>query len=129
MEPILYALANESGWKPQENPEKEAGEAINLAGWLCWKQKNEQNSSLEELFAEAANNASSGSRRRAENILKFYPDLVPAVNGNMLEWPEETNRKWQQIFGSRPPPPQNWGVFVAFVPHNRLEFDRSDDDD
>ena len=117
VEPILYALANDTGWKPQENPEKEAEEAINLAGWLCWKQKSEQNKRLEALSDEAINNASAGSRRRAEVILRSYPDLVPVVDRAELRWPEETQRVWRQIFDSRPPSPQNWGAGVAFVEH------------
>ena len=117
VEPILYALANDTGWKPQENPEKEAEAAINLAGWLCWKQKSEQNQHLDLLFAEAINNAPAGSKRRAEVILRSYPDLVPVVDGTELRWPEETQRVWQRVFNSKSPSPQNWGAGVGFVKH------------
>jgi hypothetical protein len=119
VESILYELAPQTGWaEPQENAEKEAEHAVNLAGWLLWKQKSENNSRLEELSAEAINNASPDTGRRAKNILKMYPDLVPVVDGTELRWPEETKRNWQQIFGCEPPPPQYWGAYVGFIPHH-----------
>jgi hypothetical protein len=116
VESVLYALAPKTGWEePQENAKKEAEDAINLAGWLCWKQKSEQNSRLEALAAEAINNASPGSKRRAQDILKMYPDLVPVVDRTELRWPEETKRNWRQIFGCEPPSPQYWGAGAAFI--------------
>jgi hypothetical protein len=116
VESILYALAPKTGWEePQENAEKGAEDAINLAGWLCWKQKGEQNSQLEELSAEAINNASKDIERRAQDILRMYPDLVPVVDRTELQWPEETKRKWRQIFGKQPPSPQYWGAGAAFI--------------
>lgn len=115
VESILYALAPETRWKePQEHAEREAKDAINLAGWLRWKQKGERNSQLEALSTEAINNASKDTERRAQDILENYPDLVPKVNGTELQWPEETKKKWRQIFSSEPPPPQYWGIGVGF---------------
>jgi len=110
VEPILYMLANETGWKPQENPEREAKDAINLAGWFCWKQKGEQDPIAKELATEAINNASLDVRRRAETILKLFPELVPVACRRVLQWPRETQRRWRQLFGSEPPGPPNWGV-------------------
>jgi hypothetical protein len=74
---ILYALAPETRWKePQEHAEREAKDAINLAGWLRWKQKGERNSQLEALSTEAINNASKDTERRAQDtreLPRFSP--------------------------------------------------------
>jgi len=88
VKPLLYSLAPKTGWKPQsqERAEKEAKDTINLAGWLCWKEKSgylnpklEDQSRLEDQSKEAVNNASADMHRRAQNILTNYPDLVPKV--------------------------------------------------
>jgi len=111
VESVLYEHAPETGWgEPPENPRKEAENAINLAGWLCWKQKGVKDSIAEGLAAEAINNASPDVRKKAELIVKSFPDLVPVVGRRILEWPLETQRRWRQLFGSTPPGPPNWGV-------------------
>ena len=120
--PLLYELASLTGWKEQseEEAEREAEDAINLASWLCLKEKGEQNPKLEELSKRAINNASVDTLRRAKDILKNYPDLVPKVNLNGLEWPEETKIKWRQIFGSKPPAYHHWGEVKILLPPRGL---------
>ena len=131
MKPLLYALAPSTGWKKQskEEAKKEAKDAINFTGWRCWKEKGEQNPEPEALANEAINNASKDTKRRANDILTNYPDLVPKVtlppqvDLPQLKWPEETNIKWCQIFRSEPPAPQYWGlgVGVAVVRHHDVD--------
>ena len=121
VKPLLYALAQSTGWKPQsqEQAKMEAEDAINLTCWLCWKEKGEQNPELEAFSKEALNNASVDTFRRAKNILTNYPELVPKFTPTAmflepspkaglteLRWPEETKVKWRHVFSSELPPPQ-----------------------
>ncbi|MGA2385345.1 MAG: hypothetical protein ABSG33_02295 [Candidatus Bathyarchaeia archaeon] len=119
---ILYALAPETGWKePQENVEREAKEVINLAGWLSWKERYEQNPKLEALSNDAISKASATMLRNAEMIAKNYPDLVPAeITLTEIRWPEETKMQWYRIFGSEAPSPQYWVTGRGFVPIQEL---------
>jgi hypothetical protein len=114
VEPILYVLANEMGWTPQENPEKEAEQAINLAGWLCWKQRNEQNLQLQALTDGAIGSASKETLRRAQRILENYPDLVPSVSLREIVWSQKTKSMWNDVFGSEAPS-RFWEIDEGFV--------------
>ena len=114
VEPILYALAEDTGWKPQENPEKEAGEAINLAGWLCWKQRNEQNPQMEALADREIGRASKETLRRAQRIIKNYPDSAPNVSLREIVWSQKTKSMWNDVFGSEAPS-RFWETDEGFV--------------
>ena len=85
-----------------------AEEAINLAGWLWYKQTGELNPRLVALAKEAIDSAMLECVKRAQNILENCPELVPIVTGTKLEWPDETKREWIRIFGGEPPATKNW---------------------
>ncbi|MDI6805135.1 MAG: winged helix-turn-helix transcriptional regulator [Candidatus Bathyarchaeia archaeon] len=86
--PLLFRLAPKTGWKEQteEEAEKEA-EAINLAGWLKWLQKGEQNTELNKMAQEAMQTASGEILERARKILETSPELAPdaepSLSGNV----------------------------------------------
>jgi len=133
---LLYELAPLTGWKEQaqEQAQKEAEDAINLAGWRLWEKKGEQDPMLKAECDKAKNQASADVYRRAEAIVQNYPDLVPIlyqiepisnakskrptgkgvvttfpqINLTILQWPEKTKAKWQQIFKCKPPPPTEY---------------------
>ena len=116
VEGALYALAPQTGWRePNEHAEREVEDAVNLAGWLLWKQKGVQDARLEALSADAIATASPDTEKRAQAILRNYPELVPRINRAELEWPEQAKVKWRQIFGTEPPAPVYWGA-GAFIP-------------
>jgi DNA-binding HxlR family transcriptional regulator len=114
--PILYGLAPKIGWREQdkEEAEKEAEEAINLAGWLIWLQKGEQNAELNKMVEEAKQAASNGIVERARKILENCPELAPEAkpashgphffsSAGLEPWPEETERVWMRVFLKEPP--------------------------
>jgi len=113
---ILRTGLTLAGWKPQsqEEAKRTAEEAINLAGWLRFKEKGELNPQLVALSKKAIDAASLDAVGRAQVILKNYPDLVPKVDVTTLRWPDETKVKWMQIFGGEPPAPQYWGTGIVF---------------
>ena len=75
----LMTLTEQQKWKiqSQQQAESEARDAINLAGWLGWKEKGESNPRREGLYRLAVNSTSPEILKRANNTLKCYPDLVP----------------------------------------------------
>ena len=85
-----------------------AKKAINLAGWLALKEKNQPNPQLIALTQQSINNSSMEVIERAQTILKNYPELVPKVNVIELKWPNKTKAKWVEVFGYPPPEPQRW---------------------
>ena len=98
------------GWKTEsiQDAKAVAEQAINLAGWLSYKEKDEQNPALTALCKKAIDSAHPETLRKAQIILKKYPDLVPCIEPNHLRWPEETKAKWIQVFANEPPVPQTW---------------------
>ncbi len=99
-----------SGWKDESplSAKLEGKEAINLAGWLLYKQSGELNPRLIDLAKEAFDRAMFESIKRAQIILENYPELVPKIVGRKLLWPEETKKEWIRIFGCNPPAPITW---------------------
>lgn len=95
------------GWKSEseEEAKRTAEEAINLAAWLGFKESGELNPQLIALSKKAINNASTSAIAKAQVILKNFPELVPKINAGKLGWPDETKKKWIQVFGSEPPAP------------------------
>jgi rubrerythrin len=129
-------------WEEQseEHAQKEAKDAINLAGLISSRKVGEPNSKLESLLNKAINRFSDSILRRAQSIVQNYPDLAPKVHtiepqqptkaskrptGKgivvpfaeddwiMFEWPEETQSRWRRAFGTEPPLPQYWGTGIA----------------
>jgi hypothetical protein len=129
---LLYELSRFTGWEEQseEQAQREARDAINLAGWLSWKEKGEHNSRLSTYSENAVNSASPSRLKRARNILANYPDLVPMVLWStsdeppgvskrptgkgiivpssehsmvVLDWPEEAKSVWRRVFSTEPP--------------------------
>jgi len=99
-----------AGWKneSQETVKRNAECALNLAAWLSYKEKGDQNLSLMALCKKAIDSARIDTLKQAQIILKRYPDLVLKVEANQLRWPEETKAKWIQVFSDGPPAPQTW---------------------
>lgn len=95
---VLTYWRDDSEWA-----ERTAEQAINLAAWLRFKQNGELDPQLIALCKKAIDSASMDALARARLILKTYPELVPKINAGKLEWPEETKKKWIQVFGSEPP--------------------------
>jgi len=116
VKPILYALAPETGWKePDNNAERDAKDAINIAGWLLLREKGEQNYELEALLNQKLNKASKDTLRRAQAIRRNCPNLIPKVALDDIVWPEETKMRWHQVFGTAPPVSRpSSGVGIAF---------------
>lgn len=82
--------------------------AINLAGWLAFKDENKLTPQLIALTQQAVNNASMEVMERAQAILKHNPKLVPTVNNTELMWSKETKQTWVAVFGYPPPAAQSW---------------------
>jgi DNA-binding HxlR family transcriptional regulator len=123
----LYKLSPKIKWREQnlQEAEKEAGDAINLAGWVRWIEKGEHNMELKRMAEEAEGTASKDTLVRARDILKNFPSLVPDVEPTGFKWPEETRRTWSRIFGSSPPPAPVFGVGVRFSSHSEVkDFER-----
>jgi|YelNatPaOPRAMG01_1025707.scaffolds.fasta_scaffold03873_17 hypothetical protein len=131
--PILYELAPKIGWREQESQEaeREAEEAINLAGWMSWLAKGEQNSELDAMAREAMQTAPSHIIERAKKILENFPQLVPEAkpsshsgdsrsgiwtSAGLEAWPEETKRAWRKAFLKEPPDSSSGTIgVVGFV--------------
>jgi hypothetical protein len=99
-----------AGWKneSEENVKINAQIALNLAGWLSFKEKGSQNLSLMTRCKNAIDSAFLKSLKHAKIILQHYPDMVPKVEENQLKWPDKTKAKWIEVFAAEPPPPQTW---------------------
>jgi hypothetical protein len=91
--------------KPLDWAKFAAEETLNLAAWINCKNSGEQNNKLIALSRKAINSASLDAIKRAQVILKNYPELVPKVGSNQLIWPEETKIKWVEVFADEPPAP------------------------
>jgi hypothetical protein len=102
---LMFARCKPESW---EGAKWVAEKALNLAGWLCFKESGELNPQLIALTKQAIDTSSMEIIARAQEILKNYPDLVPKVNVTELKWPDETKTKWIQVFGYPPPAPQRW---------------------
>ena len=61
-----------------------AERTLNLAAWLRYKDCGEGNSRLLTLSKTAINSASLDAIKRAQVVLKNYPDLVPKIGSNAL---------------------------------------------
>jgi DNA-binding MarR family transcriptional regulator len=121
---ILYNLAPKIGWKEQEKDEaeKEAENAINLAGWLKWLKKGEQNSELAKMAEDSLQTASGHIIEMAKRILENFPQIVPEAEPSSsgphhfveggLEWKDETLKAWRRVFKSEPPVPRRVGFWV-----------------
>ena len=103
-------------WKTQSPEEAKwiAEQAINLAGWLMFKETGELNPQLVALSKKSIDAASLDAVGRAQVILKNCPHLVPKVAGAELKWPDETKIEWIKIFGGEPPAPQCWSKGLVF---------------
>jgi len=88
-----------------------AEKAINLAGWLHFKQSGDLNPQLVALSNEALDKASMEAIRKAQDILKKYPELVPVIEKTALVWSSETKAKWVEVFGYPAPVPQHWTLW------------------
>jgi len=97
-----------AGWKEEseEEAKRTAEEAINLAGWLRFKESHPLNPELIAACNKAIDAASLKGIQRAQDILKNYPVLAPKVNSAALVWSDETNIRWIQAFGCKPPSQQ-----------------------
>ena len=51
-----------------------------------------------QLAKEAIRTAPFNLRKRAEYLLKDYPNLIPKVRMELI-WREETNKKWKSVMG------------------------------
>ena len=87
----------------QEEAKRVTEQAINLAGWLRFKEKGELKPRLIALSNEALESTSMKAIEKAQVILKNYPNLVPNVEADEVKWPDETKLKWIQVFGCEPP--------------------------
>jgi hypothetical protein len=113
--PILYKLAPKIGWREQggEEAEKEAEEAVNLAGWLSWLKKGEENQELRWRAEEAVGKAPPNVVERAEKILENFPEMAPEAkpssrkvsdtgrfftSAGLAAWPEEAKKAWRRAF-------------------------------
>ena len=119
----LYKLAPKVGWREQTEEEawKEAAEAINLAGWLVWLNKGEQNQELDRIAKKNIQNTSDRVLKRAEkiaeNLSELAPEATPAIEktdffcaAGLGSWPEETTRVWRNIFQKAAPGPGTRGM-------------------
>jgi len=123
--PLLFNLAPKIGWIEQDKDEveKEAEKAINLAGWMMWLQKGEQNQELAKMAEEAMQTALSHTVETAKRILENVPQIVPEAKpissgpyhhvAAGLEWREETLKAWQRVFKSEPPAPTRPGLWIV----------------
>lgn len=121
----LYSIAPKIGWREQEKDEmeKEAEDAINLAGWLKWLKKGEQNSELAKMAEYALQTASRHTIEMANRILENFPEIVPEAYPSSsgphhfveagLEWNNETLKAWRRVFKSDPPAPGLSGFWIV----------------
>lgn len=102
-----------AGWKPPRINEIDyvkslAEQAINLAGLIRLKKRNNLSPKWVELANEAMNSAQISVIQTAEAILETYPELVPKAAANKLRWPAKTKSKWIEVFGQEPPSTGCW---------------------
>jgi hypothetical protein len=97
-----------AGWKPPRLNDIDfikslAEQTINLTAWLRFKHSGELNPQLIALSKKAIDTASMSVIVRAQEIIKKYPEIVPEINETELKWPDETKKKWIEVFGCDPP--------------------------
>jgi hypothetical protein len=126
LRPILFGLAPKIGWREpdKEEAEKEAENAINLAGWMNWLQKGGQDHELNKMAKEEMQAASTKAIARAMKILESHPELAPEVKpayygkgygtAGLDPWPEETRRVWERVFIKKPPK-SGTRAFIGFA--------------
>lgn len=97
-------------WKIEsiQDVKRAAEQVVNLAGWLSYKEKGDENLALSALCKKAIDFAQSDTLRKAQIILKKYPEFVPSAESNQLRWPEDAKAKWRQVFAEEPPTGQTW---------------------
>ncbi|MBN1245854.1 hypothetical protein JXA31_09705 [Candidatus Bathyarchaeota archaeon] len=103
------------GWKHADFPEAAeclARQAVNVAAWLRFRETGQLNPQLITLSREAIDNASLDAIKKAQVLLKHFPELVPTVEATELKWPDETKTLWIKVFGSEPPSPQSWTLSI-----------------
>lgn len=126
---ILYELAPKTLWKEYDNEEQvkeKAKEIINLAGWLKWLRKGDESEEfsstqveeLNRIAKEEVQRAPSHIIKKAEKLLKNYPELVPKAKpttssggphsfiyapAGLDPWPEEIEEVWRRIFYEEAP--------------------------
>jgi hypothetical protein len=103
LETFLFSM----GWKKESLAfaKKRTEQAINLAGWLNFKERDEYLiSQLVTLANKAIEEASMKVLAKARIILRHYPNLIPYIkNSPEVKWPDETKIKWIEVFGCEPP--------------------------
>jgi hypothetical protein len=101
-------------WKRQSREEAEwiAEKAINLSGWLKAKEKDNLDPRLTALANKAIDEASIEVIKRAQDILRNNPELVPKANAKFFVWSDATKTKWRQVFGCAPPLPRSLAVLA-----------------
>lgn len=97
-----------AGWKPPRLNDidfikSSAEQTINLTAWLRFKPSGELNPKLITRSKKAIDTATMSAIERAQEILKKYPEIVPEINETELKWPDETKKKWIEVFGCEPP--------------------------
>jgi len=123
VKPVLFKIARETGWRePDKDAKKEAEDAINLAGWLSLKEKNDLSGPMQRHAEIAINEALPAVKKRAQNIMCQCSEYIPTPVDNELRWPQKTKNKWKELFGSEPPKPVYWGAGAWFLPHKNLRF-------
>jgi DNA-binding HxlR family transcriptional regulator len=124
--PVIYRLAPKIGWNEQtvEEAEKEARDALEVAAWMRWQEKGEQNAELGSMAKESIQTASKIVHDRAKRILKNCPEILPEAKPSQrahdsfctagLEWPREAFNAWTRVFGS-PLNPKHYrsGVYLS----------------
>ena len=107
-----------------EDDERSAKDALNLAGWLHYKERGEPNSFFQLMHDDAIKAASKKVIDKAQHILRNYPCLVPEVGLKRLMWPDETKTKWTEAFGSDPPAEVCWKIiFLSNQPTTTKTID------
>lgn len=108
--------ASRTGWREQTEEEawKEAAEAINLADWIKWLKKGEQDQELARMARKSIQNASDRVLKRAEKIVENCPELVPEATpaiektdffsaAGLEPWSEEARAIWRNVFQKTAP--------------------------
>jgi hypothetical protein len=92
--------------KSAEEAEWTAEKAIDLAGWLKVKEKGDLDPRLIKSANKAIEAASIDVVKKAQDILRNYPELVADVTVKGVSWPDEMKTKWVKVFGCAPPIPR-----------------------
>ncbi|MDI9577925.1 MAG: hypothetical protein QM398_07315 [Thermoproteota archaeon] len=104
--PPVYKISFQQ--KSLKEAERMAADVINLAGWLCWKKRNEKNRILDLFYKQAIDSASPDVIKWAQEIATAFPGLAAKITSNGIEWPREVIERWKLIYKSEPPIPRSW---------------------